>query len=409
MRYLYGDSVPFPPQHDMVGALKTFVPNAARALLLDHEVRALQEAQAAQERARSKTLDELLAFHDAAKQTLERSLPENAASPTRDYARRLHDQASVFVEETLKSAALATEQERERLRAETAARRGQCREALAASLGVLRLPVQEGEVVMRLQDGHHDLSATFTHPHAIVTAFTLTVSELPVWAHPRRVGEFAKGVDLPVGVKKSWFGKGASATLAHLDDYIVGGFELADDRAEISLRRKPAEKDVLTFSVRRENDVLIADVHHPNEVDAQTLPTTLDTAGIAQVERLWQLLRAGVSDVLAHRERLIKIELDGEDVLAADRVAPLVKAIVALLAPVVAEVAKRSPNAQELSLKAENDDGRREEIYVKKADLLVGLEGLEAEERALFAPLGLEPERKKSRESASEEAAWDVR
>jgi hypothetical protein len=277
-------------------------------------------------------------------------------------------------------------------------------------VGALRLPVQEGVISMRLVDGRHDLSATFMHPHAIVSAFTLSTRELPAWTQPRRVGEFAKGVDLPVGVKKSWFGKGSSAAMAHLDDYVIGAFELAADRAEIWLRRKPTEKDVISFLVRRENEELVGEVHHPNEVDAQTLPTTLDVNGLAQVERLWQLLRAGVSDVLVHKDRLTKLELEGEDVVEKDRVVPLVRSIVAHLTPTIAEVAKRSPNSAELSLKQETDAGRREEIYVRKSDLLAGLDGLAAEERAVFTPLGLDPpEAKKPHAGGSEEAAWDVR
>ena len=59
------------------------------------------------------------------------------------------------------------------------------------------------------------------------------------------------------------------------------------------------------------------------------------------------------------------------------------------LAPTVVEISKRSPNPQELSLKHEDDSGRREEIYLRKQDLLSKLEPLDRESRAVFGPFAL--------------------
>jgi hypothetical protein len=39
MRFLFGDSAPFPAQYDFLVALEAFVENAARAVKLDAEVR----------------------------------------------------------------------------------------------------------------------------------------------------------------------------------------------------------------------------------------------------------------------------------------------------------------------------------------------------------------------------------
>jgi hypothetical protein len=55
----------------------------------------------------------------------------------------------------------------------------------------------------------------------------------------------------------------------------------------------------------------------------------------------------------------------------------------------VGEIARRSPNAHELSLKVENDSGRREEIYLRKAQLVSSLSSVTPKERGVFDPLGL--------------------
>ena len=53
-------------------------------------------------------------------------------------------------------------------------------------------------------------------------------------------------------------------------------------------------------------------------------------------------------------------------------------------------MARRSPNARELSLKREGSDGRREEFYLKRDQLIEALQPLPREGRAVFAPLGLD-------------------
>ena len=55
----------------------------------------------------------------------------------------------------------------------------------------------------------------------------------------------------------------------------------------------------------------------------------------------------------------------------------------------MAEVARRSPNEHELSLKVENDTGRREEIYLRKAQLVSALASVTPKARGVFDPLGL--------------------
>ena len=68
----------------------------------------------------------------------------------------------------------------------------------------------------------------------------------------------------------------------------------------------------------------------------------------------------------------------------------LVERMVALFAPTVAEITARSPNPHELSLKRETDEGKREELYLRREELHRKMEPLPAEGRRIFGPLGLE-------------------
>jgi hypothetical protein len=387
MRYLYGDSHPFPLDYDFLSALETFMANAPRAALLDAEIRAAQKVASDAQGERERTIGELEAFHIATLGTVEQSLPPKAHAPTIDYVRKTAEYAAHVVEELKGVSHQAAEQEKHHLRSEVDRRRTEIRAAIEAFLAVARLPVEKVAISMRLHEGKNELSATLTHPEAIVSSFTLASGQ--EWHSPRKVGEFTQGVELPAGVKRGWFQRGVQHEMMHIDDMFIGGLELREDSAEIRLRKKPLEKDSLVFIVRAASGGVAAEMHHPEDTEAESLPGALDVGATAQVERLWRALREGCAPALVRKERLLSARVDGHDIVDRDRAVPLISAVVKLFVPIVEEIMKRSPNAAELSLKAEDDAGRREEIYVKKSHLLKDLEPLAGDERKLFAPLGL--------------------
>jgi hypothetical protein len=115
----------------------------------------------------------------------------------------------------------------------------------------------------------------------------------------------------------------------------------------------------------------------------------LDAVSAQEVERLWQQLRSACGPLLGRKRRLTSLSLGGTDVTEHDLGANVVSLVVAAIASTVGEVARRSPNEHELSLKVENDSGRREEIYLRKAQLVSSLSSVTPKERGVFDPLGL--------------------
>jgi hypothetical protein len=223
-----------------------------------------------------------------------------------------------------------------------------------------------------------------------VAGFALSAEEIDAWRTPRHVKDFATDVTLPVGVKRSLFKRSVSSETITLDEYVVGGFELRDDRAELRLRKKAEAADSLVFNLTRREEKLSAEVHHPDDAEAESgLPAVLDAVSVKEVERLWQHLRSACNPVLSKKKRLVSLALGGADVTEQDLGTKVVALVVAAIASTVGEVARRSPNAHELSLKVENDTGRREEIYLRKAQLVSSLSSVTPKERGVFDPLGL--------------------
>jgi hypothetical protein len=306
----------------------------------------------------------------------------------------MSDHASQLVSDLREASKAESARDLARMNGEIDRRRSEIRTALEAFLLVMRIPSDRVSISHRLREGRNEMFANFFHPQSLETGFQLATARVGAWHSPRKVADFAQGTELPVGVKRSWLKRGVVHDMVNIDDYVISSFDVDDDAAEITLRKKVTDPDTLQFRIKREGDELVAEVHYPGDPEAEGVPTTLDASAIAQLERLWQQLRAGCADVIMSRDKLLHVTLEGEDVVEKDKVVPLVRVMVELVAPTVVAIAKHSPNPDELSLKAENGDttgGRREELYLRKAALWEKLEPLGTAERSLFEPLPIAP------------------
>jgi hypothetical protein len=390
MRFLYGDSVPFPPQYDFLAALEVFCVQAARVVRLDAEVRAMRHSIGEGAKKRSSAVEELEAFHVESVFAMRDRAKGTTQPLVNDYTTQLCDQATRIVEEARRSAARADERDQATIRAECEQRRAEVRDALEKLLTAVRLPVTDAQVTMQLVEGRNDFTAVFAHEGDVLETFTLAVDGADPWRQPCRVSDLAQGVSLPVGVRRGLFKRTVAPETIALDEYVLGGFELHADRADLRLRKRADLPDSLVFAIRRNNDRLSAEVHHPDDAEAESgLTPALDESSTAQVERLWQLLGKACAPLYVRKKRLIRLSLGGSEVVDQDLGTKIVALVVAAIAPIVSEVSRRSPNAHELSLKMENDSGRREEIYLRKAQLVSALATVTPKERVVFDPLGL--------------------
>lgn len=390
MRYLFGDSSPFPPQYDFLAALEVFCTQAARVVRLEAESRALVKAGEESAAARVRAVDELEAFHREAVGALDDGATGSAQPLVRDYVRQVGDLARRLVDEARRQALQTNDRDQQQTRVEKDRRRTEARDALEKLFVAVRLPVTDTHVTMTLDQGRQDFAATLAYEGGLRASFTLSGDDVEAWRSPRHVRDFAQQLSLPVGVRRSLFKRTVAPETIALDEYVLGGFELRDDRAELRLRKRADVGDSLVFALKRTEDRVIAEVHHPDDAEAESgLPTVLDAPSAAVVERLWQHVRSACKAVLDRKKRMVRLTLGDADVVESDLGTKVVTLVVAAIAPTVLELSRRSPNLHEMSLKVENDGGKREEIYLRKAQLVSALSAVAPRERVVFDPLGL--------------------
>lgn len=385
MRFLYGDSVPFPPQYDFLGALKVFVDQSTIASRLDGEGRAALEVAQVDAANRQRGVELLEAAHLAAMHALGTATTGGQALIA-DYAAKVQEYASAIVGQTKAEALASAERAREAAKQKNESGGSQLHSCIDQIMIALRLPVSSSDIVMDFTDSA-DFQSIQRFPDGIATAYALSVDHLDDWKKPRRVSDFASGVSLPVGLKRSLFKRTVSHEAVALDEFFIGGFDLGDETAQLRLRRKPDQKDALVFDMRYTDSGFYAEVQHPNEADTSSLEPVLEQASAVELERLVMMLRSAAGQVSKHKSRVLGVTIHGHDVFEDHLVGQLIKTIITHLAPTVAEIARRSTSPVELTLKTEEDDGKRQEIYVKKAELIAKIDTVPVTERATFDPL----------------------
>jgi hypothetical protein len=390
MRYLYGDSVPFPQQHDFLGTLEAVLEQAVTVVAQESEVAAAMRKAEESAGGRAGLLLELDTVHASFMASAKHAASNMLQGPTpvHAYATRISEEAERLYAETKRNVEAMSERERAEARTIAEAKRGTIRSALEVLLIKVRLPVLESRVTMNVEGEKGDsctMSTVLVHPENFVASFQL--SPPADWQKARKVADFATGVTLPVGIKRSLFKRTPQHEPILLDDWIIGGFDVADETCELRLRKTAKEKDSLVFNLRAGEAGTYAEVHHPGESGTESLPPVLDAQDAISLERLWTLLRSACGPLQANRSHLISALLDGRDVFESTSATKLVVMIVKQLAPIALEISKRSPNPAELSLKIEDDSGKRQEIYLKKAVLGAKLGNVPFTERHVFEPL----------------------
>lgn len=395
MRYLYGDSTPFPLQYNFLTTLEAFMAAATRIVQLDVEGGLIlkQRDELAQNRLRG--LEALEQFHTVVMRAVQDTAAKVQHQHAAEYARVVAEYATQYIEDHHRQTVAANERESLQLRGDGERRASEMRAHLEQFLKASALPVLRTNTSIRLniegKDARHSGTASYEHPDGITSSFTINPQRAPSWTMPRKLSELAQGVELHVGVEKSWLSGKVSAKQINVDDWTITEVSLQDDAFELTLRRKLTEKETLTLALRRhESGVTTGTVEHQGIAGAESLPSNLAGPDVAHMERVWAALKTSTRDATQFKEQLLGVTLDGQPVFEAGLAVPFVVRLVSMFGPTVREIAKRSPNEFELTLKVESEGGRREELYLRKDVLIGALQPLPAKGRDVFAPLGLD-------------------
>jgi hypothetical protein len=108
-----------------------------------------------------------------------------------------------------------------------------------------------------------------------------------------------------------------------------------------------------------------------NEVEKSinAVPELKNELNILRLQELGVKIVEKTNYLYPKKQKLKTITLKEKDVFHENLVYDLMQKVAKILSPTVVEIKKRSPSNMELSLKSEDESGKRNEIYLKKSDV----------------------------------------
>ena len=159
MRYLFGDSTPFPLPFDFLRTLEAFMTAGTRVILLEHRGRKLSEETLAAQQERAKGLETLSLFHEAQMRSLgEPLVPKHPYAV--EYALRLAERGQSLVAEQRRSVQESDDRGEARIRSESDRTGEEIATHLRTFFQTARLPTQGKRLSTTLVDGRPDARAS---------------------------------------------------------------------------------------------------------------------------------------------------------------------------------------------------------------------------------------------------------
>jgi hypothetical protein len=105
------------------------------------------------------------------------------------------------------------------------------------------------------------------------------------------------------------------------------------------------------------------------EKSINAVPELKNELNILRLQELGEKIVEKTNYLYPKKQKLKTILLKDRDVFEENLVYDLMQNVAKILSPTVVEIKKRSPSNMELSLKSEDESGKRNEIYLKKSEV----------------------------------------
>jgi hypothetical protein len=389
MSHVYGDSTSFPYDVDYIELSRHAVDCAVQLLSAQHSIGSGLERADSLHQAQTVQMARVSDMSLEVEKALDAFLAADSAQTER-IATRLRDTLKSTCAEELAGIERQSRQELDLAR-QIVTRSGEAAErALEAFL--LRHDLPETEFALSWAatgDAGHSAHVFVKTPFGVGAMFDLGIPAEHAWARPRRIADLTPGIEVHVPQQSGWLSKRVEMAPVKLDKLFLSAVKLDPGQAEFRLR-----KGATTGSGYR----VLAQLHGALQVGLQPLgedgtpdadpPLVLDPEDSAQMFRLCNRVIESMQGLSSMRRSMTTVEFDGKPLQEMEWPQAIAERLIAHIAPVVTEIARRSGAPGELVLRRDVGGGRREEVYVTKSELYEKVLVLPPGRRAAFDSLG---------------------
>lgn len=390
MSHVFGDSTPFPYDVDYIDLSRNAVDCAVQLMSAQHAIATSLERAETLGQERRVEVGRINAMAHAVETALEPFVQSNAAGGDRLGQRMLE-----CVKGTA-SAELATLEH----------------QAAEETSHIRNIVTRSGESAQRSLEGfllRHDLpgtelslswssageqsyaaTVTVKTPFGIQAVFSLAIPPDHLWSRSRRVMDLSPGLEVHFPQQSGWLSKRVEMAPLKLDRLFLSMVKLDATSAEFRLRKSPNSGSGyrVLMTLEEERGVVIQPLSDDGVPDADA-PLNLDSEDSTQMLSFCARVVSSTSDLSTMRRSMVSVDYDSEPLNDSKWPEAVAERLIQQLAPVVNEIAARSGAPGELVLRRDVGGGRREEVYVTKAELYEKVLVLPPTRRATFEQLGL--------------------
>ena len=394
MKYLFGDSTDFPAQIDFLRRLNNFVETGVKAVTLENTVFDLKETIMDRRRLKNSVLDEMDIFLMTVENAISGAVAKSKEQETIvRYAEKSKGFLKKFIEDGKTKFSDEIFQEIAQFEKSADEADEENRKILESFFIHDPIPIINKKYAIKAADRGYLANIRVDCESNIACSFDITSSEHAFWKSHVKARDFVRSVEIPAKMKKPFLKKEFVPDIVALDDYFLTDIDLSGKELEVVFRKRldtAAERFRLKMDFTDEFSVQVLYAEEGGvEKNIEAVPELKSELNTLRLRELGEKLIEQTDNLYPKRQQLETIHLEGKNVLEENLVFELMQKVAKIFAPTVAEIKKHSPMGEELSLKSEDESGKRSEIYLKKSEVREKLDAIKEKGEKLFEILGI--------------------
>ena len=387
--YLYGDSTPFPLNDNFVETLKALSDMCVTLLRVDEQ---LDETEAKAQEARNLCNKEQARL-EALASSLLKALEAHVSDPQAPDAQATAVRCLQSVQQILEGAKSGLNGKRENAVRQVELGGVELRRSVLGAMESFFAAHELPEMVWGLHwrggvgDAATKCQAIGSAPSGLQVALEVDPGGSSLWRRAARVDMVERNIHLHLPGEGSWLRRGQRAKETSLDHFFITEVHVAPERDALVIRKSDRHPSGGYEVIVRQDGHSLPTIRQLAEDGGHVEEgVQIDGVDATTIERLWTRIESTMLDLVKRRTRVAGASLDGEPVDEIDRPARIAARLIQSVAPIVTEMAKRSPSPRELVLKCEDParPGHRDEVFVARDELLRKWKGLSMVRRGLF-------------------------
>jgi len=374
MKYLFGDSTEFNVQRDFLKLLDNFIDTNIKGITLENIV------FDSREKIKNKYLfkGSVLTDMDMLLSTIENANAD-AVSRSKEqdiivqHAEKSKELVKNYMEESKTKFIDDISQEVDKLEQEITDANKENLEVLESFFIQDPITIIDKKYSIKTtEEGYYALVQTYCDGD-ISYVFGITTSDT-IWNGHIKASSFIKGITIPAKMKKPFLKKEEIPDMINIDDYIVSDLTLSKRELEVVFKKRiytASERFRLRMNLAEEFSV---DIYYAEEngteKNIQEISELKSTVNISKLRELGEKILYYVDHLYQRRQKLRSIYLSDKDVLEDNIVYELMQKVAEILTPTITDIKEHSPSREEeLSIKEEDEHGKRREIYLKRSEI----------------------------------------